>query len=182
MAEDLKIVFTGPVGVGKTTAIGAISDINPITTDETASDMASARKGHGHTTVALDYGLIELDAGNKVHLFGTPGQERFDFMWDILTRGGLGLILLMDNSRPNPFQDLRFFVNAFAEFIKRGPMVVGITKMDLQRTPAVPEYCEYLKGMGYRSVPVFEVDGRSKEDVKTLVMTLLFYLDPGIGE
>ena len=71
-----KIIFAGPVGAGKTTAIGAISDIPPITTDAVASDMTANRKPN--TTVAMDYGLMKLDGLERVHLYGTPGQERFD--------------------------------------------------------------------------------------------------------
>ena len=87
---DHKIIFTGPVGAGKTTAIASISDIEPIRTDEHASDMTQKRKSN--TTVAMDYGMIRLGPKEKVHLYGTPGQERFDFMWDILTKGGIGLV------------------------------------------------------------------------------------------
>ena len=90
MGAEHKLIFAGPIGAGKTTAIAAISDIEPITTDEVASDMASGRKGHGHTTVAMDYGLIDLGDDSRVHLFGTPGQERFALIWDILTQGGPG--------------------------------------------------------------------------------------------
>ena len=93
MKEDNKIVFTGPVGVGKTSAIAALSDVPIISTDARASDMTINRKGH--TTVAMDYGILNLEGGGKVHLYGTPGQERFDFMWEILTTGGLGLILML---------------------------------------------------------------------------------------
>ena len=105
-SQDNKILFAGPVGAGKTTAIAAISDIAPIRTDAKASDMTLHRKAH--TTVALDYGMLRLDADTKVHLYGTPGQERFDFMWEIVSRGGIGLILLLDHSRANPMQDLAF--------------------------------------------------------------------------
>ncbi len=83
-----KIIFAGPVGAGKTTAIKSLSDIPVMTTDEDATDMTTNRKPQ--TTVAMDYGLLKLEGGERVHLYGTPGQERFDFMWDILTEGGLG--------------------------------------------------------------------------------------------
>ncbi|MCK5814246.1 MAG: ATP/GTP-binding protein, partial [Cocleimonas sp.] len=84
-----KIIFTGPVGSGKTTAIVSISDIAPVTTDQSASDMTQKRKRN--TTVAMDYGVINVSENERVHLYGTPGQERFDFMWNILTKGGIGL-------------------------------------------------------------------------------------------
>ena len=105
-----KIVFTGRVGVGKTTAIATLSDITPVSTEEAASDMTRDRRAE--TTVALDYGLMNLDGGERLHLFGTPGQAHFDFMWNILTEGGVGLVLLINNSAADPFRDLLFFLDA----------------------------------------------------------------------
>ena len=174
---DNKIIFTGPVGAGKTTAIGSISDIPPVTTDANASDMTLNRKGY--TTVAMDYGVLNLDSETKVHLYGTPGQERFDFMWDILSSGGIGLILLLDNSRPNPIQDMQFFMNAFKDFLKDAPVVIGVTKTDIKPTPSVKTYAEMLARVDQRP-PIFEIDARSREDVKNLVMALLFSIDPGL--
>lgn len=174
---DNKIIFTGPVGAGKTTAIAAISDTPPITTDAAASDMTLNRKGH--TTVALDYGSIKLDEETKVHLYGTPGQERFDFMWEILTNGGMGLVLLLDNTRPTPVKDMEFFLGAFSELLKDAPIVIGVTKMDEQAEPSVEYYQQLLSEKGIFA-PVFEVDARRKEDVKRLVMALLFSIDPGL--
>ena len=132
---DHKIIFTGPVGAGKTTAIASISDIEPIRTDEHASDMTQKRKSN--TTVAMDYGMIRLGPKEKVHLYGTPGQERFDFMWDILTEGGIGLVLLLNNARPDPFTDLGFFLGAFDGFIRRSQVVIGVTRMDEAATPLI---------------------------------------------
>ncbi|MGC8697419.1 MAG: GTP-binding protein [Halothiobacillus sp.] len=172
-----KIIFTGPVGAGKTTAIQSLSDIPIITTDEAATDMTANRKPQ--TTVAMDYGLMKLGDGERVHLYGTPGQERFDFMWEILTEGGLGLVLMLDNTRERPFQDLAFYLKAFAPFIAETQLVVGITRMDESKTPSLPEYHAQLKQHGYK-VPVFEVDARVKKDVAALVQALLYSLDPGV--
>lgn len=174
---DHKIIFTGPVGAGKTTAIAAISDIAPITTDESASDMTNRRKNS--TTVAMDYGLIRMSPTEKVHLYGTPGQERFDFMWEILTKGGMGLVLLLDNTRPTPFNDLRFYVNAFRGFIESTRLVVGVTQMDNRPMPTVEEYQRNLEELRINA-PVFEVDARKREDVSMLVEALLLSLDPGL--
>jgi uncharacterized protein len=173
-----KIIFAGPVGAGKTTAIGVISDIPAITTDEMASDMTTDRKPS--TTVAMDYGLMKLDGCERVHLYGTPGQERFDFMWDILTTGGLGLVLLLDNTRGNPFNDMSFFVGAFREFIDQTRLVVGVTRMDERREPGLDRYNSHLKTLGLKA-PVFEVDARERRDVAILVQALLYSLDPGIA-
>lgn len=172
-----KIIFTGPVGAGKTTAIETISDISIIRTDEYASDMTKSRKPQ--TTVAMDYGLIRLGENERVHLYGTPGQERFDFMWDILTKGGIGLILLLDNTRQDPYRDMKFYTNAFRDFIRQEQMVVGVTRMDLQRKPGINDYRSWLEELSIQA-PVFEVDARDRSDVTSLVQALLYSLDPGV--
>lgn len=172
---DHKIIFTGPVGAGKTTAIASISDIEPIRTDEHASDMTTRRKPA--TTVAMDYGMIRIGPKEKVHLYGTPGQERFDFMWEILTKGGIGLVLLLDNTRPAPFEDLRFYVTAFREFIESTRLVVGVTQMDSRATPTIDEYVRQMREMDL-AAPVFEVDARRRDDVSALIQALLLSIDP----
>ncbi|MEF3192796.1 MAG: ATP/GTP-binding protein, partial [Halothiobacillaceae bacterium] len=164
-----KIIFTGPVGAGKTTAIRTLSDIPIVSTDENASDMTANRKPQ--TTVAMDYGLMNLDGNERVHLYGTPGQERFDFMWDILTEGGLGLVLLLDNTRINPLQDMSFYVNAFRKFIDRTQLVVGVTRMDERAEPDLSRYNQHLAGLGYKA-PIFEVDARERRDMAMLVQAL----------
>jgi len=172
-----KIIFAGPVGAGKTTAIRSLSDIPIVATDEDASDMTANRKPQ--TTVAMDYGLMKLDGNERIHLYGTPGQERFDFMWDILTEGGIGLVLLLDNSRPNPMQDMSFYVNAFGEFIDRSNLAIGVTRMDEHPRPGLERYNEHLTSLG-RKAPIFEVDARRKRDVAMLVQALLYSIDPGV--
>jgi signal recognition particle receptor subunit beta len=175
-----KIIFTGPVGAGKTTAISSLSDIPIVTTEETVTDMTSERKPK--TTVAMDYGRIQLANQTAVHLYGTPGQERFDFMWDILTEGGIGLVLLLDNCRDDPMQDLHFFVKAFWGFIDRTALVVGVTRTDLRSVPLVIDYARALVAIGLPQVPVFEVDARRKRDVSLLVEALLCTLDPTVED
>ena len=174
---ESKIIFTGPVGVGKTTAISAISDEPPIKTDAHASDMTLARKDH--TTVAMDYGVIHLDEETNFHLYGTPGHERFDFMWEILSTGALGLVLMLDNTRPTPLKDLEFFLDAFKDLLAYAPVVIGVTKMDIQASPTIAVYQHYLADKKL-NIPVFEVDGREPNDVKHLVVALLFSIDPGL--
>jgi len=175
-----KIVITGPVGVGKTTAIAAISDNEILKTDVMATDIALKKKGHGHTTIAMDYGYIRLDDGSRVDLYGTPGQERFDFMWDILLRGGLGLVILIDDSRPNPLSDLAFFLKAFDNFIQSAPFVVGITKMDMSKNRDISRYHEFVNQSRSQKIPIMEVDARRAIDIKTLILSLLFYIDPSL--
>ncbi len=177
--SNYKIIFTGPVGAGKTTAITSLSDIPVIATDESASDMTVNRKQT--TTVAMDYGLMKLDAGERIHLYGTPGQERFNFMWEILTKGGIGLVLMLDNTRADPFQDMRFFLNSFEDFIAKTNLAIGITRTDLDQTPSMADYHGELSRLGIKP-PIFEVDARKRNDINQLVEALLFSLDPWLGE
>ncbi|MEW6646693.1 MAG: ATP/GTP-binding protein [Pseudomonadota bacterium] len=172
-----KIIFTGPVGAGKTTAIGTISDIPVVSTEAAATDDTALRKAN--TTVAMDYGVLHLDGGAKVHLYGTPGQERFSFMWDILTVGGIGLVLLIDNGRDDPLADLEFYLKAFARFIEKNAVVIGITRMDSKPRPGLYSFHTKLAELQVRA-PVFEVDARSRDDVRQLLLALLAVLDPGV--
>ncbi len=172
-----KIIFAGPVGAGKTTAIDTISDIPVVQTEAKASDDVVLRKAN--TTVAMDYGILNLGDGAKVHLYGTPGQERFSFMWDILTMGGLGLVLLIDNARKDPLADLEFYANAFERFIKNSAMVIGVTRMDGAARPGLYSFHTKLKELNIKA-PVFEVDARERADVKVMLISLLSLLDPGI--
>ncbi len=178
-----KIVFTGPVGAGKSTAIRTLSDIPVVETDAQASDMTAGRKKT--TTVAMDYGLMTLSRNERLHLYGTPGQERFDFMWEVLQEGGIGLVLLIDNTRRDPFQDLDFFLQAFRDFIRRTKVVIGITRMDLSPEPPVEAYHRYLETERREwrlNVPVMEVDARSYQDMSMLLKALLCSIDPGVED
>jgi len=179
MSTERKIIFAGPVGAGKTTAIGAISDIPVVGTEGTATDDAALRKAK--TTVAMDYGVLHLADGVKVHLYGAPGQDRFDFMWDILTIGGIGLVLMLDQARPDPVADLEHYMKAFGAFVERtgGAMVVGISRMDLCPGSTIKPVREKLLAMGL-NVPVFEVDARSRADVRQLLLARLSQLDPSV--
>lgn len=100
-------------------------------------------------------------------------------MWEILSRGSMGLILLLDNTRTNPLKDLKFFLDAFKDLLKTAPLVVGVTKMDVRSLPSVDVYQKYLAQNNF-NVPVFEVDARQEEDVKQLVSAMLFSIDPGL--
>jgi small GTP-binding protein len=174
---EYKIIFGGQVGAGKTTAIAAISDVPVVKTEARASDDVALRKDT--TTVAMDYGLINLPGGEKVHLFGTPGQTRFSFMWDVLTVGGLGLVLLIDNAAANPVEDMVTYVEAFRKFIDNNALVVGITRMDLSTNPPLAVYISKLQEMGINA-PVYEVDARKAEDVEVMLMSLLSILELGL--
>lgn len=174
-AIDHKIIFTGPVGAGKTTAIESISDIEMVRTDARATDMTTRRKPA--TTVAMDYGLIRLGRNEVVHLYGTPGQDRFDFMWEILQEGALGLVILVDNARPDPLGDLHRFLDAYAAFIASSAVAVGITRTDVAAEPRRRAYVDSLAERGLHC-PIFTVDARDHRDVSLLLQSLLYCLDP----
>lgn len=175
MYTEHKILFAGPVGAGKTTAVQAMSDAPVVSTEARATDAVVHRKNS--TTVAMDYGTITLDDGSMVHLYGAPGQDRFDFMWDILTRGAIGLVLMLDNARPDPIADLVHYLEAFKEFLKDKAVVIGVTRMDVKARPGLYTYHTKLAELGHKC-PVFEVDARKRKDVKQLLASLLTVLDP----
>lgn len=177
--SDHKIIIAGPVGAGKSTAVAALSDIEPIRTDARPSDMVARQKDS--TTVAMDYGRIDLDGSEHVHLYGTPGQERFDFMWEILSKGAIGLIILVGNNSAAPVDELMFFIKRFSKLIAESRFVVGVSHMDECHHVGLTDYQDALERLGY-CVPIFEVDARSKQDMRTLLKALLYFLDPGLME
>jgi len=174
-----KIIFTGPVGAGKTTAINALSDTPVISTEQVATDDVKDRKEK--TTVAMDYGMIRLENGESIHLYGTPGQERFNFMWEILVNNALGVVILVDNANDDPISDLDFFLKSFKQFIENKAVVVGITRTDLPGQHKLDDYHQLLSQNGLNP-PVFEVDGRKENEVCMLVQALLFSVDQSMDE
>jgi len=175
--NTFKIIFSGPVGSGKSTAIAAICK-KSVNTDAVATDETAIRKKL--TTVAMDYGVLKLDSGDQIHLYGTPGQERFNFMWDILTVGGAGLVLLVDNKRPDPVSDLEYFLDVFKDFIKETAVVIGITRFDECSTPTIQDHQNWLSEKNF-DIPVFQTDGRVPKDILKLIEALLCKRDPGIA-
>ena len=177
--REYKILFTGSMGAGKTTAIGAVSDEPPIVTDVFNNDLSNAKT---HTTVGLDFGQFSLDNGDRVRMFGTPGQERFDFLWKILAKNAIGMIILADNSRPDPLADLRIYLEAFADDLDIMPCTIGIGRLEEHPTPSVDDYIDELTRHD-RILPVLEVDVRNRQDVLMLIDTLLAQLEAGmLGE
>lgn len=163
-----KILFIGPMGAGKTTAISAISDTPPITTEAENSDEAQSVKAT--TTVALDYGSIEL-ANDVIHLYGIPGQPRFRFMWPILARGAVGCIVLIDESRENPMEDLDIYLEAFDDLVTKQAFVVGIGRTD-KSGATLDKYTTYFANKDMFP-PIFEVDVRERNDVLMMLEILL---------
>ena len=172
-ANGAKLIFAGSVGSGKTTAIGCMSDIPTISTDVAATDETLERKET--TTVAMDYGFMALEDGQYVHLYGTPGQERFDFMWEILADGALGLVLMVDATREDPVADMEFYLDRFADVISQTAAVIGISRSDIAERDIFERVQNKLLQRGQR-MPVFEVDARETDQVSLLVNTLMLSL------
>ncbi len=170
-----KFVFTGCVGAGKTTAIKTISEVDPISTEAKPTE-ESVTKRKRTTTVAMDYGELTLENKEKLYLYGTPGQRRFDFMCHILTEGALGLIILIDNSHENPMAELDYYLNLNAAFLRQSAAVIGITHYDVTRQPSIDDYYQALEERG-DPWPVLHADVRKEEDVTMLLNALLATLE-----
>jgi signal recognition particle receptor subunit beta len=167
---EFKVVVTGTMGAGKTTAIRSISDKTTLSTEVPISEPVEGDKTS--TTVGMDYGECELDDQVVLKLFGTPGQERFRFMWDILGTGAFGLIVLADNSRPDPVADVAGFLQAFARHVPARRTVIGVGRLAQHPSPSIDEYCQRLQRLGF-VLPVIEVDVRRANDVRLLLSVLV---------
>ena len=173
----LKIIVAGGFGVGKTTLVSSVSEIQPLLTEEYLTDESvgvddtSGVEAKATTTVAMDFGRITLSDDLVLYLFGTPGQDRFDFMWEILGEGMLGYILLVDSSRPDSLDEAVGILAAFRK-MARVPFVValnrsaGIDQGDETNVRAVLELGD--------EIPVVPCDATDRESVKAVLLALLY--------
>lgn len=168
-AQELKLLFAGPMGAGKTTAIRTISDIPPVSTE--AANIDKAQHGKAETTVGLDYGETLLDGGERLRLYGLPGQARFEFMWKIVTQGALGMILLIDNSRDDAVAQMQIYLDAFEQLARSSSMVIGVGRC-AEGSARIHDYTEALQARGL-CLPVFAVDVRKRDDILLLLEALL---------
>lgn len=165
--QIVKLVITGPVNAGKTTMVQNLSDSQVAATDVSATDQVSQLKAM--TTVGLDFGILKIDDTLELHLFGTPGQSRFNFMWNILSKGSIGAIFLVDSTSDDSLQEMKKMFTYYEENVDL-PVIVGATKQDLPGARSIDELTDILD-LG--NVMILPVDARKKEGSKMLALTLL---------
>lgn len=166
--QTVKMVVTGPFASGKTAFIGSVSEISVVHTERKISD--DSRSVKQQTTVAMDFGRITVDEDLVLYLFGTPGQKRFDFMWEILAEGMLGFVVLVDSARPETFREARRILEAFRQY-SNTPWVVAANKQD-EEDAWPPEDLKVAMGLEdhVRVLPCIATD---KSSVKNVLLELL---------
>jgi small GTP-binding protein len=167
--QAVKVVVTGPFSAGKTTLIRTISEITVLSTERGITD--STRKRKAETTVAMDFGRITIDRDLVLYLFGTPGQDRFDFMWEILGEGMIGYLLLVDAAREDSIQEAAGILDAFRT-MARVPFVVGLNRAGGDDHMLVESVRSRLEIPS--DIAILPCDATDKESVKNVLLALLY--------
>ena len=169
--EILRVVVTGSVGAGKTSFIRAISEIEVVDTDKQATDETADIKNT--TTVAMDFGRLTFAENQALHLYGTPGQFRFDFMWDILIEKADAYILLVDAHRPDHLRHNRRILNFMNQRV-RIPYLIGLTHTDL---PDAWETSDIAVALGFvdedNRPPIVNVNANDRTEVFGCLIALI---------
>ena len=166
----MKMVVTGPFSSGKTEFIKAISEIDVVSTERKISSEGEANV-KSDTTVAMDFGRITVDDELVLYLFGTPGQRRFDFMWEILSEGMLGFVVMVDSSKPETFREAKNILETFRAYAPT-PYVVAANKQDVKDAWEVDDLRIALRlDEKVKLLPCIATD---KESVKNSLLELLY--------
>ncbi|MBS3750854.1 MAG: ATP/GTP-binding protein [Anaerolineales bacterium] len=167
--QTVKMVVTGPFSSGKTQFIQSVSEIDVVNTERKISQESERIKET--TTVAMDFGRITVDDDLVLYLFGTPGQKRFDFMWEILSEGMLGFVVMVDSSRPETFREARRILETFRAYAPT-PYVVTANKQDLEDAWEPSDMRIALRlDPDVKLLPCIATD---KESVKNTLLELLY--------
>jgi small GTP-binding protein len=167
--QTVKMVVTGPFNAGKTEFIRSVSEIDVVSTERKIS--AISEKVKETTTVAMDFGRITVDEDLVLYLFGTPGQKRFDFMWEILSEGMLGFVVMIDSTRPETFREARSILETFRAYAPT-PYVVTANKQDLEDAWDIDDMRIALRlSPEVKMLPCMAID---KESVKNTLLELLY--------
>ena len=176
-SHGLKIVVVGGFGVGKTTMVGSVSEIRPLSTEEVMTEAGrgvdddSRVRDKTTTTVAFDFGRISLDNENVLYLFGAPGQERFWYLWDQLFAGSLGAVVLVDTRR---LKDSWYAIDRLEHH--KMPFVVAVNRFDGADGPQ-PTLARVREALAIADgVPVVDCDARLRDSSKQVLITLAKYL------
>jgi signal recognition particle receptor subunit beta len=170
--QQYKIVFAGSMGAGKTEAIRSLSDIPVLATEVLNTDAEAHQKAQ--TTVGIDYGEFTLADGLTVGLYGTPGQSRFDFMWSIICKGAIGIVILIDHTHPEPLNELSIYIDTFKEYGNN--IAIGVTHHDEDAQKSLQPYRAWLAERQLK-YPLFFVDARQSDHVLLLVDALITPLE-----
>jgi hypothetical protein len=165
------MVISGAVNSGKTEFIRTISEIEVVSTERKATDDTKSIKKE--TTVAMDFGRIAISNDLVLHLFGTPGQKRFDFMWEILSEGMLGLIILVDSTRPETFRETNRIIDFFVSY-RDTPYVIAANKQDRPNAWSPDELRLALRQPPH--VKVMPCVATDRESVKAALLELLYII------
>jgi small GTP-binding protein len=167
--QTVKMVVTGPFNAGKTEFIQSVSEIEVVSTERKISSESERVKEQ--TTVAMDFGRISIDENLILYLFGTPGQRRFDFMWEILSEGMLGFIVMVDSARPETFREARNILETFRAYAPT-PYVVAANKQDEPDAWDVKDMRITLRLSP--EVKILPCIAKDKESVKKVLLELLY--------
>jgi signal recognition particle receptor subunit beta len=167
--QTVKMVVTGPFSAGKTQFIRTVSEIDVVATEAKLSRPEEQVKEE--TTVAMDFGRITVDDDLILYLFGTPGQRRFDFMWEILSEGMLGFVVLVDSVRPETFREARNILETFRSYAPT-PYVVAANKQDMEDAWSPNDLRIALRIDS--QVKVLSCVALDKESVKNILLELLY--------